>query len=169
MAWRRSVAERFAAQPSRLQGHRLCPWARVLTVFHACKSVELAESICKGGFAALAERDPGFYGQGLYFTGDLDYAAGTYGRTMLDGDLGMTVLVCDLAVGNAYPVIEHPDGADSLKGRPQVPKYDVHVAYVADKAPCPPERWATKTVYSELVVFENAAVLPRFILSLGVR
>ncbi len=52
----------------------------------------------------------------------------------------------------------------------QVPKYDAHVVYVTSppSAPCPPERWEVATVYSELVVFENAAILPRFILSLHV-
>ena len=121
LAWRRRVAERFAAQPARLQRHSLCPWARVLTVFHACWSFEVAATICRSGFAALSTRDPGFYGQGLYFTGDLDYAAGVYGRSMRDESGRVTVLVCDVAVGNAYPVIELPDGADSLKGRPQAP------------------------------------------------
>jgi hypothetical protein len=47
-----------------------------------------------------------------------------------------------------------------------VPKYDAHVAYVAEKAPCPPKR--LERAYSELVLFENAAILPRFILSLDV-
>ena len=53
----------------------------------------------------------------------------------------------------------------------QVPSYDVHVAYVAKTerfhVPCPPERWAGPApVYSELVVFESAALLPRFVLAL---
>ncbi len=44
------------------------------------------------------------------------------------------------------------------------------MAYVARnlKAPCPPEQWEKLTVYSEMVVFENAAILPRFILSLDI-
>ena len=54
--------------------------------------------------------------------------------------------------------------------RRQVPKYDAHVAYVTapSSALCPPERWAgPAAVYSEVVVFETAGILPRFILSLG--
>jgi hypothetical protein len=101
--WRRRVAERFDAQPSRTD--ELCPWARVVTVFHACRSEEVALAICAGGFAALATLDPGFYGQGLYFSADAAYAAGVYGRQMRDeeraagrGDGLVTVLVCDLAV-----------------------------------------------------------------------
>jgi hypothetical protein len=66
----------------------------------------------------------------------------------------------------------------------QVPRYDTHVAYVSKQqgspfhVPCPPDHlgkeWnAPQTsdlapVYSELVLFESAAILPRFILSLDV-
>ena len=119
--WRRRVMARFAAEPWR--GSRLCPWSRVYTLFHACLSLDVALAICRGGFASLSTRDEGFYGQGVYFTGQLAYAAGVYGRDMRDKDERVTVLVCDVAVGNAYPVIEHPDAphSKSLKGRPQVP------------------------------------------------
>ncbi len=52
-----------------------------------------------------------------------------------------------------------------------MPKYDAHLIYVAKETkfhvPCPPDRWdGLVPVYSELVVFESAAVLPRFVLSL---
>ena len=52
----------------------------------------------------------------------------------------------------------------------QVPKYDAHVVYVTapPSTPCPPEEWEAAKVYLELVLFENAAILPRFILSLDV-
>jgi hypothetical protein len=36
------------------------------------------------------------------------------------GDGRITVLVCDVVVGNAYPVIEDPEGPLSLMGCPQV-------------------------------------------------
>lgn len=101
--WRRRVAARFGAQPGRADA--LCPWARVVTAFHACRSEEVALAICGGGFAALATLDAGFFGQGLYFSTDLAYAAGVYGRQMRDeeraagrGDGLVTVLVCDIAV-----------------------------------------------------------------------
>ena len=125
LAWRLRVAQRFAADPWR--SSPLCPWARVYTLFHACRSLEIALAICRGGFASLAMLDAGFYGQGIYLTGQLAYAAGVYGRQMRDeeraagrGDGRITVLVCDVVVGNAYPVIEHPEGPLSLMGCPQV-------------------------------------------------
>ena len=51
----------------------------------------------------------------------------------------------------------------------QVPKYDAHVVYVTARpsCPCPPALWrGPAPVYSELVLFENASILPRFVLSL---
>ena len=76
-----------------------------MTAFHACRCEEHALEICGSGFAALASRDRGFYRQGIYFSMDLAYAAGVYGRHMRDeereagqGDGLITVLVCDLAV-----------------------------------------------------------------------
>jgi hypothetical protein len=103
--WRWQVWNRFKEQPSRT--HELCRWARVVTVFHACRNEETALNICSTGFVALAMRDSGFYGHGIYFSADLAYAAGIYGRKMRDKDaagLGdpcgtVTVLVCDVAVG----------------------------------------------------------------------
>ena len=94
--WRRRVSKRFEAQPARAD--ELCRWARVVTAFHACRSEEVALAICGGGFAALATLDPGFFGQGLYFSVDLPYAAGLYGRKMRDEHGRVTVLVCDVAV-----------------------------------------------------------------------
>ncbi len=50
-----------------------------------------------------------------------------------------------------------------------MPKYDTHVAYVTapPSTPCPPAQWlAAPAVYSEVVVFETAGILPRFVLSL---
>jgi hypothetical protein len=57
----------------------------------------------------------------------------------------------------------------------QVNRHDAHLAYVAkDKVsgkhmPCSPDHGdSSSQTFSELVVFENAAILPRFILSIEV-
>jgi hypothetical protein len=119
--WRRHVIARLESYPA--VRHPRCPWARVYTVFHACRDSATALRICRTGFAALARLDAGYYAQGLYFTLDLDYALAQYGIDMLDPNGCATVLVCDAVVGNVYPVIEHPHDPPpgSLKGRPQVP------------------------------------------------
>ena len=87
-----------------------------------------------------------------------------------NADGNVTVLVCNVVVGNLYPVIEDPDGATSLKGKPGVPKYDAHGVLVREGPckPCPPAQWgAGPRMFSELVVFDSASILPRCIL--GVR
>ena len=93
VAWRRRVAERLETYPTVVRGNPLCRHARVHTVFHACRSVDTALSICRTGFAALASLDAGYYAQGLYFTLDLDYAVRQYGLDMLDAEGRATVLV----------------------------------------------------------------------------
>ncbi len=48
-----------------------------------------------------------------------------------------------------------------------MPEYDAHVAFVANHRPAPPEEWSGPApVYLEVVVFEAAGILPRFVLSL---
>jgi hypothetical protein len=118
--WRRRVLAKLEANPS--VRHPSCPWARVYTVFHACRDGATALNICRTGFAVLATLDAGYYAQGLYFTLDLDYALAEYGMDKLDPNGCATILVCDAVVGNVYPAIEHPHDAPrrSLKGRPQV-------------------------------------------------
>jgi hypothetical protein len=180
-AWRQAVAGHFRAYPqlplppSMEHPERV----RVHTVFHACRR-EAAMEICKGGFAKLASLDEGYYGLGLYFSFDLKYVVEQYGlgggdpdKSMADEDGNVTVIVCNVVVGNLYPVVEHPapaqSAAGSLKGKAQVPKYDAH-GVVVEGGPCTPcahARWGAAGVrtYSELVLFEDAAVLPRFVLS----
>eukprot|EP00291_Cryptomonas_curvata_P014810 CAMPEP_0172154182 /NCGR_PEP_ID=MMETSP1050-20130122/1887_1 /TAXON_ID=233186 /ORGANISM="Cryptomonas curvata, Strain CCAP979/52" /LENGTH=467 /DNA_ID=CAMNT_0012822859 /DNA_START=201 /DNA_END=1600 /DNA_ORIENTATION=+ len=146
--WREAVSKRLkdAYRPVLASDPR-CPWASVYTVFHACRDVGLAIKICETGSAVLASRDAGFYAQGLYFTLDLEYAVEQYGLGMLDADGNVTILVCDVAVGNVYPVIERPNDPreKSLKGRPQVPKYDAHFVCVkveqGESTVCPPAEW----------------------------
>ena len=52
-----------------------------------------------------------------------------------------------------------------------MPRYDANFAIVEPGlgTPCPPTRWGAVPTSSELVLFESAAVLPRFILSLTKR
>ena len=167
--WRRAVADRFRSYPHLPLPHGALQHpdrVRVHTVFHACRR-EAALAICRGGFAQLASLDPGFYGQVLYFTFELEYAVQQYGvgEGMQDADGCVTVLVCNVVVSGLYPVIEHPD----MRGRPQVPKYDAHgvVVEAGPCTPCPLGRWGQAGVrtYSELVLFEDAAILPRFVLA----
>ena len=85
-----------------------------------------------------------------------------------DADGNVAVIVCNVVVGNMYPVIETPDGPHSLNGKPPVPKYDCHGVIIKNGPciPCPPETWTQSgvTTFSELVIFDSACILPRCVL-----
>jgi len=66
---------------------------RVFLAFHVAPSEEVAQKILMGNFAILAELDPGFFGQGIYFTLDAQYALEEYGR----GDAAVPLLICAVA------------------------------------------------------------------------
>jgi len=66
-----AVCQRASPMHNDAEPHRL------LLVFH-CTSRGAATKICEMGFAALASEDPGYFGQGMYFTPDADYAWNVY-------------------------------------------------------------------------------------------
>jgi hypothetical protein len=161
---------------------------RVVLGFHAFGGGDtVMNSILQGGFAALSKLDAGFYGQGLYFTTDLLYALGHYGPIYQDTDGMVSVLVCALAMGQPYPVIEPPydveEGSDgwylpTLRGQPVVPPHDCHVVFVdgTQDAPKPAETggrdWeeleGAGRLYSEVVMHEKSQVLPLAVLRVRV-
>lgn len=164
VAWRSAVVDRVLAE---------CPnWARgvlenvrVVVGFHAVKSAAVADQILRTGFAALAKLDPGYFGQGLYFTPDFEYAKNVYA-----GDAGCVIL-CALCFGNPFPVIEHPSSPESMLGRPCMPRYDAHVAVVKREpgkgkacfVPAPPSSYEEEEasgVFSEIVLFDRGQILP---------
>mmetsp|Transcript_30339 Transcript_30339/g.61080 ORF Transcript_30339/g.61080 Transcript_30339/m.61080 type:complete len:505 (+) Transcript_30339:3-1517(+) len=168
---RRFVMERLRQYTNRLEGSRLLDellpsmpglgHVGVYTVFHCCKDKATALTICSSGFAQLSTLDPGWYGQGLYFSFELDYAT-TYAK----GE-AKCVLVCEVAVGNIYPVTEHHERTSSLMGRPPVPKYDAHLVLVKrDGTVCRDEPGGHAMSVTELVLFESSAIFPRCILEL---
>mmetsp|Transcript_70691 Transcript_70691/g.166679 ORF Transcript_70691/g.166679 Transcript_70691/m.166679 type:complete len:642 (+) Transcript_70691:22-1947(+) len=67
MRWLHELSARASPIHNAAEPHML------LLVFH-CTTRSKAAKICETGFAALATEDPGFYGQGMYFTPDADYA-----------------------------------------------------------------------------------------------
>lgn len=185
IAWRRAVAARVRGTlPNWAEG--LFTRARVVLAFHACRDADAAQRILDTGFAALGTLDPGFFGQGLYFTPDLDHACAAFSGTGSHA----TVLACAVVMGNPYPVTEHPHqrsdrpdtllgGSPSLLGAANVPRYDAHVAVVQRREdrgvyyPYPPASWEDASFVAshgppviEIVVFERAHVLPLAVLSI---
>ena len=133
--------------------------------FHAVPNGEVAEKILKSGFADLAVLDPGYFGQGTYFSLDLPYALSHYSKP--DGEGCQHVLVCAILWGNAYPVIEipHPDKAESLYAKPCAPSHDAHIVCVDGTEDLPNpihfSKWKRcPKLYSEVVIFDKSQILP---------
>ena len=119
------------------------PRIRIQRVFHGVPSLAVAHSILRGDFAALQKIDTGYYGAGLYFTPDLDYAlkyarakflrlnelksdADAFSGLGLDADQTYrVVLACDVQYGNPFPTT-----STAFADRPLVSGHDAHVAVV---------------------------------------
>lgn len=161
---RRAVLQRLEEYPNKLAGLAVAglEHVRLHTVFYGCRGKETALEICKSGFAQLAALDLGWYGQGLYFTFDLEYARQ---YAVEKNPKAPCLLVCDVALGNVYPVTERADGHHSLLGKPPVPRYDAHMVVVQPRSGhvCGATEAGSVT---ELVLFDSFAVLPRCIVEL---
>jgi len=150
----------------------------MLTVYRGLGiDLKAALEICKSGFANLSLRNDGWFGNGVYFTPDLDCAKAYASESGL-------VLVCNILLFQPYPVIENfrigPKFA-GFYGQPIVPGCDAHVAVVkhfdslhaGDTIPLPPSEWigeghtgpggGTFEMSTEIVM-SDLHVLPRCIL-----
>ena len=139
-----------------------CPNVKIIATWHGTRP-GVVDSICTGGFANLASTDSGFYGKGVYATLEAEYA----NRVYSEGALIFVFTACY----SAYPVID--GDMSKLMGRANYGNYDAHFAPVkpanplnpneVNYYPCKPNEPAT---YHELVVFESAQCLPRYIIEL---
>ncbi|EGD76860.1 serine/threonine protein kinase [Salpingoeca rosetta] len=116
---------------SMLEPHRAqrSPFLRIQRVFHGVRDLGAITGILGGDFARLQKTDPGWFGAGVYFTPDLDYALAYTQACSLTGNnsgvsdkdepglsnfvaglklapdkLHRVVLACDVQYGNPYPV-----------------------------------------------------------------
>jgi len=139
----------------------------------------LISTLCKTGPADLRITDNGYFGAGIYSTLQAEYARG-YATGELTSSIPPnergehTLLLCWIAVGNVYPITrqldythnsnysnfyENPCGIALKAG------FDAHFACVS-----PVDSYQATTnlndpnVLHELVVKDQAQVLPRFIL-----
>ena len=142
---------------------------RVLLAFHATTSEEVAQAVLQGNFGNLQKLDDGYFGKGIYFTLDAEYAIEAYGRELFEQYDAVPLLVSVIVVSGALPVIELPDPSDptSYLGQPLVGGADSHVAVVAkddrgEFVPCPSAQWSSEGVstYTEFVLRHEAQVLP---------
>lgn len=134
---------------------------RVLPVVHGT-SEGVASKIAHGGFGIVVERDKGFFGQGIYFSSQVEYVkqysnqkAGRYS----------SVLVLSLVTpGNAFPVTEDPYSATTMLGSSCQLGYQSHYVVVDESGK--PSTDVTPEAANEIVVFDKGQVLPKFIVCL---
>lgn len=132
--------------------------------WHGTKK-ERFDSIMKSGYANLATTDEGFYGKGLYFTYNADYA-NRYSKK------GVLILNW-IATLSSYPVLF--DDITKLKGQPNWANYDSHVAPVNAPKMANNEKGTNffpirnsddEYEFLEIVTFQPAACLARYLVEL---
>ena len=120
--------------------------------------------IAKNGFGIVAKTDPGWYGQGIYFTTKKDEARQYAQQT----PHGRTYLINLVVTGNSYPVTEHPHNSpNSFMGKAPKAGYQSHYIVVeADQYGdgYPTQRVQSKEPFDELVIFDGMQALPLFLI-----
>jgi TPR repeat protein len=159
--WRGTLIKRFEEMAAPYHDKEY-PAVKLFAGWHGTKP-EILSSIFKIGFANLASTDEGFFGKGLYSAYEPQYAYGVYSQ----GALLVNWVVCY----SIYPVIKG-DRA-KLEGRANYQNYDAHMAAVVPDnpsdphtniyLPCAPQQPAK---YHEIVVFDPAQCLPRYLVEL---
>jgi serine/threonine protein kinase len=138
---------------------------KILSGFHGT-SPAVAASILESGYANLATTDEGFFGKGYYFTPDAEYANRVYGKGCL--------IYNYIATYSVLPVIEGDTFKLDLQGRANYGAYDAHYVPVKPRNPdnqfevCyDPCASVKEHMYTEIVAFESASCLPRYLITLN--
>ena len=121
----------------------------------------IAWKIAQSGFGTTGTRDAGFYGAGIYFTSRVSYA-----RQYCDmaPDHEVTMVIALVNPGNFYPTTEHPNTKGGFMGKKCKGGYQSHYTVVGDGIY--PSTTVTDTSHDELVVFQDAQALPKYIVIL---
>jgi len=129
--------------------------------------------IAQTGFCTVATLDDGFYGRGIYFTSSINYASYYSLLSMKGNTTHYCIIIAFVSPGNIYPVIESPTGKQSFRGKAGVinPGYQSHYVNVWNTGsgktvgyPCP--KGTAKGYTDELVIFQDAQALPKYILTI---
>ena len=122
--------------------------------------------IAKNGFGIVATTDPGWYGQGIYFTTKKKYVE-KYAQKTPSGRIYVISLVIP---GNSYPVTEHPlDPTNSFKGKAPKAGYQSHYVIVEPDAegngfPFQGDLQSNSPNFNELVIFDGLQALPLYLI-----
>jgi len=124
--------------------------------------------IAQTGFATVAKHD-GRYGRGIYFSSNVDYAK-HYSKLATKQETPLFLILAFVIPGNIFPVVENPEDVNGFLGKPVVGTgYQSH--YVNLWPPVHQKMgYVTPTCdninqcVDELVVFQDAQTLPKYVL-----
>jgi Poly(ADP-ribose) polymerase catalytic domain/FG-GAP repeat len=161
-SWRNTINERWKslAAPHHDKDY---PDVKIMPLWHGTKP-EVLGSIFTAGYAALGKTDAGFFGQGIYSANEAEYAYRVYG--------GGGFLILNWVAGySAYPVIR--DDMEKITGKNHYQNYDSHFVPVVPNDPNNPNETVyyptipgQEHQYTEVVVFDKAQCLPRYLVTL---
>jgi serine/threonine protein kinase len=142
------------------------PHVNLVPMWHATNA-DILPSLFETGFANLAIVDTGFFGKGIYSTGEAKYAQTVYGKMYPRPALLMNWV----ASFSAYPVID--GDMPELQGKGNYGNHDAHFIPVRPANPKDPHevnfypcRVNERYTYTEMVVFQSAQCLPRYVVEL---
>ena len=170
--WRAQVYEQFKGMAKPYQDSDY-PSVYLLPMWHGTKA-DIVDSICRTGYANLAITDSGFLGKGIYGAYEAEYSYRVYAKQ------GGALILNWTAIFSAYPVIDGDMSKFVMKNSQgqavSIGNYSNYDAHFAPVVPCDPTNpqeityYPTKPnqrhTYTELVVFQKAACLPRYLVEL---
>jgi len=133
-----------------------------IPVLQGLRNPEVAWKIAQTGMASLSQLDDGYYGSGMYFTSNTEYAVDLYTSSNKDGY--HILMMCWILIGNPFPCTEIPsrEAPTSLLGKPLKSPHDCHFVVVEKNGmPCPIGK---EPHFDEYVIKEEGQVLPVFVL-----
>ncbi len=161
--WRGKVHQQLQIMANSYQDSDY-PCVNLLPMWHGTKAA-IVDSIFRTGYANLATTDSGFFGKGIYGAHEAKYSYRVYAEQ--SGSLILNWTACF----SAYPVID--GDMKKLEEKGSYTNYDAYFVPVVLRNPNNPNKdtyYPTKPneshVYTELVVFQSAACLPRYLVEL---
>jgi len=128
---------------------------------------EIANTICNSGFGAVPLEEDGMFGRGIYLMDSAEHAI----LNSPQEEEKQVLLMCWVVLGNIYPVVK--DDISKLRGRAKFRNYDCHYVPVVPTSPInlhesryEPCEEGQIQFFSQYVIFNEAQLLPRFILHL---
>jgi hypothetical protein len=170
--WRGEIHEQFKTIAESYRDADY-PSVNLLPMWHGTKTATV-DSIFRTGYANLATTDNGFFGKGIYGAHEAEYSYRVYAKK------GGALILNWTACFSAYPVIDGDRGKFMMKNEKKqdvstanYSNYDAHYVPVVSRNPNNPNEdtyYPTKPNephhYTELVVFQSAACLPRYLVQL---